>query len=162
MANIRLSQIVDGTTVSNVVLDEDFLAHASNDISYGPHIFTYLGEVPIDLTDEQLYEPTGTINYFIAEKDGSFVHHQGSFSDDVVAGTANAILSVNGTGVSSSLLDLDFDNIDSNDLYASVPEQTVDLTFVAGDKLGIQLTTDSSFDSNEASYRGSFAVIYNE
>ena len=162
MANIRLSQIINGAPVATVVMDDDFLVHLSNDMSYGPHIFTYLGEVPIDLTDEQLYEPSGTVNYFIAEKDGSFVHHQGSFSDDVTAGTASARLSINGTAVTSSVLDLDFDNVETNDLYASTVENTVDLTFSAGDQLGIQLTTDSSFDASEASYKGSFAIIYNE
>lgn len=159
---VRLIQIVEGYPTANVVVDSTMLSHISNDMCYGPHIFTYLGEVPIDLTDEQLYEPSGTVNYFIAEKDGSFVHHQGSFSDDVTTGTASAKLSINGTAVTSSVLDLDFDNVETNDLYASTVENTVDLTFSAGDQLGIQLTTDSSFDASEASYKGSFAVIYND
>lgn len=100
--------------------------------------------VAASLTNKQVYRTGGATTFFRAPSDGSITIISASLSAARSAGTLTIEPSINGTAVTSAALDLTI-NSAVDGASAVVSPNTTNLTVTAGQKIGIQITTDGSW-----------------
>lgn len=124
--------------------------------------FCYFGGMPASQTDTEFYDEPGVVQRVLTKAAGSIVGIVAQLESNRTAGTMTIEPTVNGTKVTPSDLDLTINAGTPNDATAKVAPATTGLTFSAGDKLGVKVTTDSSWAPTTATIRIDLLVVYDD
>jgi len=113
-----------------------------------PYTFTYQAPTvgfPQSQTDTEIYDRDGIFQQVLLPSAGSIVKTTLQSTGARTAGALTAEPSINGTKVTANDLDLTLDGSTTNDAKAEVAPGTTNLTFSAGDKIGVMFTSDASW-----------------
>ena len=143
-------------TASNVPLTS-----ADRDRIPVPVDFVYAGGFAASQTDVEVYEEAGIVQQKLMPSAGSIVKITYQSTDNRSAGTLTLEPTINGTKVVASDLDLVIDADPTNDAKAEVAPATTNLTFTAGQKLGIKATSDGTWVNNSGDLQITLYVVFN-
>jgi hypothetical protein len=126
-----------------------------------PFKFCYKGGLPASQSDVEFYEAAGSFQRILMPSDGSIVKATLQSTSNRTAGTLTVEPTKNGTKFTGNDLDLVLDETTVNDAKSEVLPSTTGLTFAAGEKLGVKVTTDSSWAPNNSDLEITFFVVFN-
>ena len=136
------------------------LTKADRDMVPLAYKFIYQGGFPISQTDVELYEANGSLQRIVMPSNGSLVKATMQATSDRTAGTLTAEPTIDGTKVTENALDMVFDGSKANDDYAEVAPATTNLTFSAGEKIGVKLTSDGSWAPTDEDIEVTLYVVF--
>lgn len=123
--------------------------------------FAYYGGLAAAQTDVELYEGgMGIHQRVLLPSAGSIVKTTYQSTGARTAGTLTAEPTLDGTKVTENGLDLVIDDDPTNDAKAEVAPDTTNLTFTAGQKLGLMATTDASWANGSGDIVVSIYVVF--
>ena len=123
----------------------------------------YQDNVAANQTDVELNAAGGTQTHYLALRAGFVISFGASLNDDRTAGTATFVPAINGTPISTSLVPEATIEINATDTRLKISDlpQALATSFVAGNRLSIKVTTDSSWAPTTADVVASMLVRYN-
>ena len=127
-----------------------------------PVKYAYLGGIAISQTDTEAYEVNGVFQRIVMPFAGSIVRTTLQASAARSAGTLTAEPTINGTKAVANDLDLALDGTNAQKHYASVAPNTTNLKFVAGDELGVKLTTDGDWAPTTSDIEFTMFVVFDK
>ena len=122
--------------------------------------YAYFGGIAAGQTDVDVYESTGTTQEVTQKAAGSLVGIEVHLESDRTAGTLTIEPTINGTKVTSAVLDITIDNSTVNNATAATAPGTANLTFTSGQRLGVAITSDGSWAPTNATIKITLLVVY--
>ena len=148
-----------GVTANSPSGSNDVLTNGEKDRVPVPVNFAYRGGFAASQTDVQVFEVSGALQQIVMPAAGSVVKSSIQLSASVSGGTLTAKPAKNGGAFAGTGLNL---AITSGDyLYAETAVDTTGLTFSAGDKLGVLLTSNGAFAPTSADVQILLYVVFN-
>jgi len=125
-----------------------------------PFTFQYLGGFAESQSNIEIYDATGVLQQLLLPSAGSIVKITYQSTDARSAGTLTVEPTLDGTAVTASDLDLTVDDDPANDAKAEVAPATTNLTFTAGQKIGVELTSDGTWANNSGDIVVTLYVVF--
>jgi hypothetical protein len=122
--------------------------------------FSYRGGFAASQNDVEIYEAAGSFQQVVMPSAGSIVKHTLQSSSARTAGSLTAEPTIDGTKVTASDLDLTIDDDPTNDAKAEVAPGTTNLTFTAGQKLGVKWTSDGDWAPVDSDIESRLYVVF--
>lgn len=122
--------------------------------------FVYRGGFAVSQTDVEFFSAGGAFQQVLMPSAGSMVKTTLQSSAARTAGTLTAEPTINGTKVTANDLDLTLDGSTTNDDKAEVAPGTTNLTFTAGQKVGVKVTSDEDWAPTTSDLEFCLYVIF--
>lgn len=121
--------------------------------------FAFMGGFPASQTDVAIYEINGSFQQILMPAAGSIVKATMQGVSARTAGTLTGKPAINGVAAGSSALNMVFDGTTTNDDKAEAAAGVI--TFSAGDKIGLLLTSDGSWAPVNIDIEATLYVVFN-